>query len=405
MASSQGTIKRERPPHVPPELVRDFDYLFPAVGTGEDDVLLAWKRIQETSPEIFWTPHHGGHWVLTRADDIETAQLDWERFSMRGHSIPMNITPNVPLELDPPTHGPVRAMLSPFFTPRVVRDMSDRALEITTRLLDDIEPRGRCEFVEDFARQLPIILFLRMVDLPVSDRKMLLHLAEIRVRGADPQVRNQAKLDVLAYLKDVIDQRKSRPGADLLSQMLHGRVNGEPMSEDMQQNLLAQLMFAGLDTVASLLGWVARYLALEPAFRQKLVADPALIPKSFDELARRHSVIAMGRLVTRDFAFKGVRMKAGEQVLVPNMLHAFDEARFANPLEVDPSRPNAAKNVAFGNGPHRCPGATLARAETRIFLEEWLKRIPEFEIDPDDVVTIAGGRVCAVTRLPLRWKH
>lgn len=404
MASVADPIDIERPSHVPAALVRDIDYLHPEKASDEQDVLLAWKEIRDTSPEIFWTPHYGGHWVFTRAEDIETAQLDWERFSMRGHSIPMNITPNVPLELDPPIHGPVRAMLSPFFTPKVVKGMTDSALEVTTQLLDDIQPRGKCEFIEDFARQLPIILFLQLVDLPLQDRKMLLHLAGIRVRGSGQEERNDAKIKILAYLKDVIDARKAERGDDLLSNMLHGVVNGAPMSDEMQQNMLAQLMFAGLDTVANLLGFVARFLAIDVAFRHRLIADPGLIPKVFDELARRHSPIMMARLLTQDIIIRGVEMRAGEQVLLPYILHSFDESRYEDPTAVMIDRKNAATNVTFGAGPHRCPGALLARAETRIFIEEWLRRIPEFEIDPDEEMRIEGGRVCGVTRLPLRWK-
>jgi cytochrome P450 len=391
------------PAHVPLGLVRDIDYLSPGDATGESDPLLAWKKIKDTSPAIFWTPRYGGHWVFTQAEDIETAQLDHERFSMRGHSIPMNITPNVPLELDPPEHGPVRAMLSPFFAPKVVKGLTDNALEITTALIDEIQPRGKCEFVEDFARQLPIILFLNLVDLPLEDRKMLLDLGMIRTRGRDADERNAAKLRLLEYLSGVIAERKAAKGDDLLSNMLHGKVSGEPLSHEMSQNLLAQLMFAGLDTVANMLGFVARALALDPALRHRLIAEPDLIPKAFDELARRHSVVCMARLVTQDMDYKGVQLKAGEQVLIPNILHSFDEKRFDNPLAIDLERKNAAKHVTFGNGPHRCPGAVLARAETRVFLEQWLRRIPDFEIDPEDEVQIDGGRVIGMTRLPLRW--
>jgi cytochrome P450 len=392
------------PSHVPPERVRDLDYLHPEGATGEKDVLLAWKKIQDTSPDIFWTPRHGGHWVFTRAEDIETAQLDYARFSMRGNSIPMNLTPTVPVELDPPEHGPVRAALSPFFAPRVVKILTERVLAITTALIDQIQPRGTCEFVEDFARQLPIILFLEIVDLPVEDRSILLPLVAIRNRGEDPKARHEAKVDVLNYLKAVISSRSMSKGDDLLSNMLHSKINGEPISDEVSQGLLAQLMFAGLDTVANLLGFIARALALDGVLRKQLREDPASIPKAIDELIRRHSVVCMARLITRDMDYKGVHLKEGEQVLVPYILHSLDEALFPDPLSIDISRTNAAKHVVFGNGPHRCPAAMLARAEIRVFLEEWLSRIPEFEIDPDDEVIVSGGRVCGVTRLPLRWQ-
>jgi cytochrome P450 len=394
-----------RPAHVPQSLVRQIDFLHPERAADEPDVFLAWKKIRDTSPEIFWTPEYGGHWVFTRAEDIETAIADFERFSMHGHSIPRNITPNVPLELDPPVHGPVRAMLSPFFSPKVVKELSAQALIVTTQLIDEFLPLGECEFVEAFARQLPIILFLKLADLPVTDRKFLLDLATIRVRDPNQARRNDAKIKILDYLQDVIATRRANKGTDLISNMLHGKVNGETLPDDVMQNMLAQVMFGGLDTVANLVSSIALTVAVDVELRRKLQADPSLMASGFDELARRHSLICMAREITHDLEYKGVQMKQGEQVLLPYILHSFDESRFPNGETIDFNRPNVMSHVTFGGGPHRCPGAVLARAETRVFLEQWLQRIPEFEVDPTKKPpVIEGGRVMGVTYLPLRWK-
>jgi len=97
-----------------------------------------------------------------------------------------------------------------------------------------------------------------------------------------------------------------------------------------------------------------------------------------------------------------VRFKTGEQVMMPKVLHGLDPRRYADPLNVDLRRP-ASRHAAFGDGPHRCPGAGLARMEMRVFLEEWLKRIPEFSIKPGRKPRTSSGQVNGILSLPLVW--
>lgn len=392
----------ERPAHVPAELVRDFDfYRLPG---AETDVLAAWKRLQDESPDIFWTPRYGGHWVVTRADDIERLQADSDTFSYAGHAIPKNLSPNLPLELDPPEHGPIRAIINPLFSPGVIRRLEDLVRARTIELVDGFRGAGRCEFIADFGRQLPIIVFLGLVDLPLGGRQMLLDLAEIRVRGGEPVKREAAKRQLLDYLDAVIRERRENPGSDVLSAIVSARTDGELTPIDTVKNLLSVVMFGGLDTVATMMGFIARFLATHPEERRRLAAStPEQIGKSIDELTRRHGMVTSARTVRRDIEYKGVTLMAGEQVLGPNMLHGLDERRWLDPMKVDLDRPDARANASFGAGPHRCPGANLGKAEIRIFLEEWLKRIPDFDLDPDDPPIMASGLVSAILRLPLVW--
>src|ERR1700719_1418407 len=170
-----------RPPHVPAELMRDFDYWdFPGADT---DVHLAWRRLHD-GPDIFWSPRHCGYWVATRADDIDVMQTDHERFSYRHVTIPPEpaVAPLAPLEFDPPQHGPLRAILSPAFGPRPVHELEADLRKLSADLLDKIVPMGRCDFVDSYAKRLPIVTFLRLVNLPLTDREELLELTELSVR-------------------------------------------------------------------------------------------------------------------------------------------------------------------------------------------------------------------------------
>ena len=389
------------PPHVPPELVRDFDFY--RVPGGETDIHVAWKRVQEEYPEIFWTPHYGGHWVVTRADDVDRLQLDHDLFSMRGHAVPRNLSPNLPLELDPPAHGPIRTILNPLFAPVVARRLETVARETAIRLIDGFKPTGRCEFISQFGRQLPIKLFLSLVDLPDDDQQMLLDLAEIRVRGGEPVKREAAKRSLLAYLEKTIRDRRANPRDDVVSKIVAAEVNGEMIPIETAQNLLSVVMFGGLDTVATMMGFFVRWLALDVPLRQRLITSPDVIPRAIDEMLRRHGMVASGREVTRDVEYKGVQFRKGEQILVPNMLQGLDPERYPDPMNVIIDRPDAAKAAVFGAGPHRCPGANLGKSELRVFLEEWLARIPDFSLDPGNPPVMATGLVSAIIRLPLVW--
>ena len=109
------------------------------------------------------------------------------------------------------------------------------------------------------------------------------------------------------------------------------------------------------------------------------------------------------RCVTRDFEYKGVTFKKGERVLVRPAMHGMDERKFKCPMHADFERKNATQHASFGNGPHRCAGALLARSEFSIFLEEWIRRIPEFELKPGETPRFEAGMVNCVTRVPLVW--
>ncbi len=152
------------PEHVPRRLVTDFDYQ--NIPGHEEDVHLAWSRVH-AFPDIFWTPRHGGHWVATRAEDIDVMQVDHRRFSLRSITIPPTPGDHVrlaPLEYDPPEHTPLRAVLSPAFGPKPMQMLEGDVRVLTRQLLDKMVPAGSCEFITDFAKVLPIVTFLRLVD-------------------------------------------------------------------------------------------------------------------------------------------------------------------------------------------------------------------------------------------------
>jgi cytochrome P450 len=397
MSSAAGT---EIPPHVPRERVFDFDFRAPP--GHHDDVHLAWKRAVEGAPDIFWTSRNGGHWVAVRADDIEVMQRDHEHFSHEVVTIPPQPSLRLaPLEYDPPAHTPLRAILSPSFAPKPMHELQAPVRALCRELIDGFHARGECEFVGDFAKRLPIVVFLRLVDLPLTDREHLLALTEKTVRGA-PAEQVEGYQGLFAYVQQWIERRRASPGADLFSKIVNARVNGQPLAPDVTFGMLANVIFGGLDTVAASLSFVTRWLAENPQPRRQLVSHPEMIADALEEFYRRFGIPQTGRLITQDYLYRGVPFRKGDLVLLSKTLHGLDERRYPDPLRVDFGR-KRAPHAAFGDGPHRCPGSFLARQELRIFLEEWLARIPDFSIKPGERAVTSSGMVNGMLSLPLVW--
>ena len=398
-----ATAQIDIPSNVPRDLVVDFDFF--ALGDKPEGIQMAFARLHD-GPDIVWTPHHGGHWIATRYQDIEAIQLDHEHFSHKHFTIPRNeFDPySIPLGLDPPEHTPFRKLLMQAFTPKAVKHLGDIARQTARELVTDLAPRGRCEFVADFAKVLPIHVFLGMVDLPFDDKHYLLPLAEISVRSSDIVARAEAQGKMQEYLGRYIDERTANPGDDLLSLIVQGQIDGRSITRDEALHMAGLVMGGGLDTVASSLGFIAHFLATHPAHRADLVARPQLNAIACEEFLRRFGLPNTSRILTKDYQYKGIQFRKDDLILTPKCLGGLDDRVVESPAEVDFRRkPSTIKHTAFGSGPHICPGAVLARREIMVFLDEWLPVIPDFELDPGGEVIMASGSVSGVLQLPLRW--
>jgi len=400
MAQQVATV----PDNVPPDLVFDFDFF--SLADKAEDIQTAWAELHK-GPDIVWTPHYGGYWIATRAADIDVMQLDYEHFSHNEFDIPLNPgrVKSIPLSMDPPEHTPYRKLLMTAFTPQKVRGYSDVARDTAKALVAALKPRGECEFIDEFAKVLPINVFLSMMGLPLADREWLLPRAEIAVRSADIELKNRNQQELAGYLMRHIQLRQATPTEDLLSSIVHGEIEGRKLSpfEIMGMSLL--VLVGGLDTVASQIGFVAQFLARHPGHRHELVDNPKLIQVACEEFLRRYGLPNTARELTMDYEYKGLHFKKGDMIQMPKCLYGLDDRINEKPFDVDFHRkPSQIKHAAFGAGPHICPGNVLARRELIIFLEEWLPEIPDFEIDPERPTVYAAGSVNGVEKLYLRWK-
>lgn len=394
-----------RPPHVPESRVLDID-IYTITG-AETDFHRALKSLHERgAPDVFWSPHHGGYWVATRYDDIMRVFSDFEHFSSKGLVVPhdpQRPTFLPPINNDPPEHAAFRGQIAGAFLPKPVAELSEKARAVAAGLVDKLKPRGGCEFVAEFAQHLPIAIFMGIVDVPPEDRDQLLVWADRMVRPEKREDVHATLAAIFDYVRTLLAKRKQVPGNDLLTRISQGKVFGRALTDDEMVGMCALVLIGGMDTVVSAMGFTAHFLATHPGHRRQLAANPALIPQAVDELLRRFPVVNGGRLVVKETTLGGVTLRPGDMILLPTTLANLDERKFADPLDVNFARPNTTEYATFGKGAHRCPGANLGRSELRVFIEEWLKRIPDFEVAPGAKVGMSSGVNGTIYELPLVW--
>ena len=414
MATLSAPRIAPKPDHVAAELVYDYDmYHDPALNENAPERLV---DIAANAPPVFWTPHNGGMWFVTRFRLVTEAGRNWEAFSSEPFTpeeaealraaLPADeqIYQPVPILLDPPLHTKFRKPLNLVFAPKAMMAMQDSIRALAVELIDRVKDRSGCEFMAAIGEPMPVQVFLEMFGLPLERqdefRKIVGdHLSEDFGDHAD----SQRMLRAMAMLmRDTLLERQANPTGDLISRLWQTDVDGRPLTLEDMQNYCILLFIAGLDTVMNAMGYGVRHLAANPELQAELRADPALIPEAAEELLRRYSFVNSMRRAGKDMSFGGAEIKAGERIVLYNPAANVDPEEFPDPGTFDLHRENKA-HVTFASGPHRCLGSHLARIELQTLYEEMLARLPEFRLDTDRPVTYRCGPVIGPRAVHIIW--
>jgi cytochrome P450 len=369
------------------------------------------EALREQAP-AFWNAHAQGYWVVTRFEAVRDMYQSVDKFSSESFTAwdPSPAYRFVPTQIDPPDHIKYRQLLNPKFSPGAVGRADDRSREIAQRLLAEVAPTGRCDFVSDFAIRFPTEVFLTVIGLPAQDADQLVPWVEdffLGLNGAEDKIPGMvAALDsIRSYFVDVLAARREHPldpETDLVSHLLASTVDGEPLTDTVLLDMCTVLVLAGLDTTRGQLGYLWQYLAEHPDVRQQILDDPSLMPSCIEESLRMHSIIiADARKATHDFDFYGCPVKQGDMVMGLVSAANTDPRHYDDPDEFKLDR-KGAHHLGFAGGPHRCLGAHLARREMLIAMEEWHKVIPHYRIADDQALLERGGQL-ALLSLPLVW--
>jgi cytochrome P450 len=393
------------PEHVPEHLVRDFNmYAPPGI---EKDFHEAWARLlqEDDSCPLVWTQQNEGHWLPTRSSIIEEILTDYSRFSSRSIILPKSHSADhglLPTTIDPPEHHFYRKTLNHSMAPAAVNAMGEDIRAIVTSLIDGFADRGECNFTQDFADILPIRVFLSMMDLPEKDIPQTKYWTDQLIRPDGTITFAEALQNLKDYIAPYVDQRMGADGTDMLSRMINTETNGRRLTREEAIKLSIQVFIAGVDTVVNLLGFVFLFLARNKPHRQQIITGQISVSDAVEEILRRFPLVTVAREVTEDMEFHGVQLKAGDMVAAPTPLAGMDNTFTPNAVAVEFGR-KQGNSLTFGRGAHTCPGKNLARVELRIAIEEWLRRIPDFDVNEDAEVSFSSGIVGVVNQLNLRW--
>ena len=366
-----------------------------------------YERLQTLAPNVFWSPESRdgkGSWLVKSYELCREVLQEHTRFTTTFDYSPGNAWPRrlIPVELDPPDHQKYRSLLTPLFAPAAIDRLESGILATTTRLIDDIINHGRCDFVSQFANLLPSTVFMQLLGIPPSEHQRCLGWVDTFFHGGQAEERERVGIDIQEYLIGHIEEKRTNPGDDVISQLVFATVKGEPIEADYVQDMCFMLFIAGLDTVTAGLGHMFRYLGEHPKERRQLTDQPDLIPDAVEELLRWNSFVNVPRTVRVDTELDGVTMKKGDHILVLLTLADRDFDTFEEPHEVKFHRtPNP--HLAFSAGVHRCVGSHLARREIRVALEQWLARIPDFRVRLDEQIRHNPRSFFSIERLPLEW--
>jgi len=404
---SLPNVGTDIPAHVDPALVRDLpiasrqtiyenphEVLIPAIHAGP----LAFM-----APNGYLGLYPG--WVFRRADDIRTLFQDTQNFVKKGNTgFAAMIGEDwdvIPTELDPPRHTAIRRLLNPMFTPASVGLMEHKVRERARSTVAAFRDRGHCDFIREFAAPYPVSIFLDLLGLPVDRiweflewEFAMLHASRIEERAAGVRA-------VKAYLLEVIEERRRRPGDDLISNALRLEVDGQKLTPMEVFGHCFNLYLGGLDTVSAAIGMQFAYLARAGDQQARLRADPALIPKAMMELLRAYGTTTHQRICSNDVELCGVQIRAGDKVAVSPALAGRDPEAYENPGEIRFDR--NAPLLTFGYGIHRCLGVYLAQREMLFALEEVLAALPPFRLRDGFAIPYRTGGVMQAAALEIEW--
>jgi cytochrome P450 len=292
--------------------------------------------------------------------------------------------PNI-IRMDPPQHNRHRKLVMAAFTPRRIAALEPRVREIAKHSLDAIDPRGPVDFVEQVAIPMPMYVIAELLGVPPEDYAVFRRWSDAMIEAGGGELGPQTTatvIELLQYVLQIAEQRRRRPQDDLVSVLVEAEIDGERLTDAEIGMFGLTLLVAGNETTRNLVSGGALALMRHPEQRDRLLADPGLLPNAVEEMLRFVSPVrSFARIATSDTELRGKRIRAGDGlVLFYSSANRDEEVFGADSDTFDITRASARRQIAFGFGEHLCLGASLARLEARVMFEELFARWPRFAL-------------------------
>jgi len=370
----------------------------------------AFRELRLRAP-VAWHPYKDGpgFLALTGYDEVQAVSRDSATWSSQAKGVMFHVPPleqvaPVMIYMDPPRHTALRKLINKGFTPRQVARLNDHITDMAQQIVDDVIERGECDFVDDVAGALPSYVIAEILGIPLDDGRRLYELTEILHTGfVGDGANEQAMMQMFQYGTELAARKRVEPGDDIATSLLHAEIDGHSLT-DFEFNLFFTLLIdAGGDTTRNLVAAGILALLQHPAERQRLEADPSLMPSAIEEMLRYTSPVTVFlRTATKDTELCGVPVKAGDRAAMFYPSANRDESRFADPDRFDIGRaPNP--HLAFGGGgTHFCLGANLARVEAAAIIPEVLSRMNDLEL-AGPVERLRSNLINGIRSMPVRF--
>ncbi len=357
-----------------------------------------------------------GFWAVTRYEDIRDLSREPTRFCS-SHGVLINDpirTSDTPtrdrsiVHMDPPEHASFRGLVNRRFTPRALSGLAESIHKSASSLLDAVEAREEIDFVGELAAPFPLSVIAELLGIAEVDRNDFRRWSDAAIESPDlpPDETMTALGELAGFIVEHIRAKRERPGEDLVSLLVGSEVGGRPLNKEELFMFLLTLLVAGNETTRTLLSGTAVVLDEHPDQRAALVAEPDLVPGGVEECLRWVTPVhAFCRTATEETVVAETRVKEGDYLCMLYASANRDERIFGeDAARFDVRRRTNPVHLAFGFGEHVCLGASLARLEARIFLEELLGRFPTYCVTgPAQRVlstTVAGIRSLPVVLSP-----
>jgi cytochrome P450 len=381
---------------------------------ARDDYHAVLARLRDEDPVHECAP---GFWAVSRYEDVRDLSRDPVHFcSGRGalvndpiRSDPERVVAPSIIHMDPPEHAEFRRLLNRRFSPRSLAGLAPFIRATAATLLDGLDPRVEIDFVSELSAPFPLAVIAELLGIEEADRDDFRRWSDAAVESPDlpPDETAAAMGQLSAFIVEHIRDRRRRSGDDLVSLLVASEVAGCPLEQEQLFMMLLTLLVAGNETTRTLLSGSAQVLHQHPDQRAALAADPALLAGGVEECLRWVTPVqAFCRTATEDAVVAGTAVRAGDYLCMLYASANRDERIFGKDAAAfDVHRPANPVHLAFGFGEHVCLGASLARLEARIFVEELLARYPAYAVTgPAERVhstTVAGIRSLPVVLGPV----
>lgn len=375
----------------------DYDFLDPSYIANPYPI---WDSLRSSCP-IAHTDRWGGSWLPTRYDDISTIAHDVDRFPCRGgvtivapigvDGKPMAAFGVPPLNADPPLHTWTRRLMLSWLGPRRVEVLEPMVRSYCHELVDGFIDAGEVDVAVQYAQRIPMRVMSEILGIPSQMVDTYAGwVSDVLEFGHDPVRRQRGVMGFVGFFQGVVEERRLNPSDDFISALLQETVDDKPIENFYVLGMSIFLLIAGIDTAWSALASSFWHLATNSDDRERLLAEPELLPTAIEEFLRAYTPVTTARVLLEDVDYQGCPMKAGERVIMNFAAANRDPSIFpdANKVIIDRQE---NRHMAFGSGIHRCAGSGLARMEMRVALEVFLERIPSFGLI--EQVEWSGGQV------------